>query len=344
MKKLIKLFVITIFLLPIIVNAKPNVEITKVVLGSRSENTEIVKNATFDGLNVKFDVKFAEVGDNIVYKVTIKNNDNRSYQLQQGKVFNDSDYITYTTKFEGGTVINAKSTKQATITIKYANEVPADKFVNGKFEEADNMVISLSDSEIRNPQTSTTGIVIALVLLLLVIGTVIVIKGHTKAKLLTVMALFLSVPFATLAISKVTITINSKVQIVNSAEYCIINTAIGEEQTFEFTRGISLTDYCLNSGRGGSSSFCEVINHEASGSANDDVESSGSSPIHFMGRKLITCYSQESSGHLSGPKEPVNGPDDDPCQEFADEYEDVSVSNKIMDKSKGCYVYEPLDA
>lgn len=330
MKKLMRLFVIAVFLLlPIMVNAKPNVEITKVVLGPRSEGTEIVKNATFDGLNVNFDVKFSEVGDYVIYKVTIKNNDNVAYQLEQGKVFKGSKYISYETKYDGGNVIKAKSTKQATILISYDNPVPADKFVDGKFEEADNMSISLGDSSGgSNPQTSTTGAVILLVLLLLTTGTVIVVKGNTKAKLLTVMVLSLSIPFTALAISRVTITINSKVQIVKGEgqedkkqEFCIVDPETARETNYEFTYGQKISEFC-NDTSNSTNALCK------------------SETTNFIGMSLLNCYKQETPNtpRFVVPKASEGTVDDDPCAQYIDDYFDVNENDKIQSKEDGCYI------
>ena len=328
MKKLMRLLVITVFLLlPVMVNAKPNVEITKVVLGPRSETTEIVKNATFDGLNVNFNVKFSEVGDYVIYKVTIKNNDNVAYQLEQGKVFKGSKYVSYETKYDGGNIIKAKSSKQATILISYEHEVPADKYVDGKFEEADNMSISLGDSSGSNPQTSTTGAIILLILLLLTTGTVIVVKGNTKAKLLTVMVLSLSIPFTALAISKVTITINSKVQIVkgeggtSKQEFCIVDPETARETNYEFTYGQKISEFC-NESANSSNALCK------------------SAATNFIGMSLLNCYKQESPNTPRAIIPKANGEtvDDDPCAQYIDDYFDVNSNDIIQSKEDGCYI------
>ena len=94
MKKLINyLFVSILVLLPFCVSAKGNVKIIDVKMLDKTDYTEEVSKATYDGLNINFNVKFNQEKDNIRYQITIKNEDNEDYELTNTNDFSASKYI-----------------------------------------------------------------------------------------------------------------------------------------------------------------------------------------------------------------------------------------------------------
>ena len=80
MIKHIKLFLI-LFVLFIGINVvqAANVSIESITLDSKSSKTEILEEPTYEGLSIKFNIKFVEVGDSAKYKIIINNQDNEDY-------------------------------------------------------------------------------------------------------------------------------------------------------------------------------------------------------------------------------------------------------------------------
>ena len=59
----------------------------------KSDNTEIVNEATYQNLSIKFDIKFNEVNDFAKYKIVINNQTNEDYEISE--VNPNSQYVTY---------------------------------------------------------------------------------------------------------------------------------------------------------------------------------------------------------------------------------------------------------
>ena len=72
MKKIMNLLVLLIiFLLPIICNAKEDVEIKSITIDSKTEKVEQLEEPSIDDLNVKVQAKFKNVEDSIKYKIVL---------------------------------------------------------------------------------------------------------------------------------------------------------------------------------------------------------------------------------------------------------------------------------
>ena len=91
MKKLL-LILLTFLFIPNVYAAN-NVVIESVTLDSKSDNTEIVNEATYQNLSIKFDIKFNEVNDFAKYKIVINNQTNEDYEISE--VNPNSQYVTY---------------------------------------------------------------------------------------------------------------------------------------------------------------------------------------------------------------------------------------------------------
>ena len=53
------------------VYAAENVSIESITLDSKSDNAEIVNDASYEALSIKFNIKFYEVDDYVKYKIII---------------------------------------------------------------------------------------------------------------------------------------------------------------------------------------------------------------------------------------------------------------------------------
>ena len=314
MKKIIKYLVIMImFMLPFMVNAKENVEITQVKLYSKTTTSE-VGTSTFDGLTVNFDVKFTQADDEVVYKLTIKNKDNKDYELEKGEMANSSKHIKYTIDYSGSSIIKANSTKEATVSIKYFNLVNDNEFVNVRFVDTNKVVINLRNET--NPQTSTTGLILV-ILMLLLLGSFVLYKTTPRTKLVSVMVLALLLPLGVLAASKLQIIINAKIEIINDTKFCILDNTFNETY-YKYTPGMTVETYCQSSN---TSDICKAT-----------------ATKYFLGKNIISCYksSEEKSGVTSSRTAKAQNTT---CyDQYPNEISDVQLTDQIKDKSQGCYV------
>ena len=164
--------------------AKENVSIESVTLDSKSKNTVIINEATYEGLSINFNIKFSEVKDYAKYKIVINNQSNEDYEITEGSNFNNSEYISYEYSYENNRKIVQKNSKTTIyITIKYNKELPEESFYNGSFIETNNIVIDLGNDvpdSINNPKTGNSLFVITLVFIITIGVSLIIYKTKKK--------------------------------------------------------------------------------------------------------------------------------------------------------------------
>lgn len=330
MKRFLKGMLLSLILMfPLMVSAKDNVAITSVKLQSKTDTAE-VGEATFNGLTVNFNVSFSQKDDNVVYLVNIKNNDNKDYEIDKGVLANTSKNIKYTLDYTGSGIIKANSSKQVKITIDYYNLVDDNQFVNGRFVDDNKMTINLRNNE--NPKTSSTVIVLLAVLALL-LGTMVFLKVTPKAKLTMLIALSL-LPIATVAATRITITINSKVEIVQFKDFCIIDQATNAVTNYKYIPGMTLKEYC-------NSKYANISNVCSKTENRNSLEQSTLN-YSFFANELVTCLTTSSQDEdLPSVKstEPKKGAAINSCySQYSNKISEVDINNeKIKDKSLGCY-------
>ena len=228
LKTLLVLFLAFIFIPNVF--AKENVSIESVTLDSKSNNTVIINEATYEGLSINFNIKFSEVKDYAKYKIVINNQSNEDYEITEGSNFNNSEYISYEYSYENNRKIVQKNSKTTIyITIKYNKELPEESFYNGSFIETNNIVIDLgndvSDS-INNPKTGNSLFVITLVFII-TIGVSLILYKTKKKKFFSIFIISIALlPVSIYAIKKIQIRIESKVEITeqyNLGKYLVKN-------------------------------------------------------------------------------------------------------------------------
>ena len=137
MKKAVILLVL--LLIPFIVNAE-ECDITKISITSMEQsgiegNTEELSNPTFEGRNVGFNLKMYEVGDSITYDMTIKNESEEDYMIDEDTFKTDSEYIEYSLTTDDGTnVVKANSTKGLVLAVTYKSEIDSSDFTDNKYD------------------------------------------------------------------------------------------------------------------------------------------------------------------------------------------------------------------
>ena len=228
-----KLVIITLFI-PFLVLAEEcdldKISITSLEQVSIDGNTESVDNATFDDKTMNFNLKMFEVGDSITYNITIKNDSNEDYMIEEKSFKLDNDYIEYILKSSNGTnVVKANSTSTLTITIKYKKEVEDSLLVDGKYNNQSTVKMSLNTSakeqkiefittdktkNIDNPITSTYDIKLIIVILIIsmIIILLTIINKKKYSKYIILILPFIIMP-TIYAICKCEIEVSSNIEI-----------------------------------------------------------------------------------------------------------------------------------
>lgn len=213
MKKRIIIWCLMLILIPLNVKAEEkNIKITKVELEEKSENVEVIEEPSISLKNINFNLKFSEVGNYIKYKVTLKNESNESYEItNENKI--SGDYIKY--EFSYDNIIKPGEEKSIYITISYLKEVPEDAFSEGKYSLNKSVVIDMTNDTIivTVPNTISNSIFIivaTLILIILIITAIIFKKNNSK---LSIIICLLLLPVAAQALQKISIVINTKIEI-----------------------------------------------------------------------------------------------------------------------------------
>ena len=155
MKKLLLPILLFMMFIPIFVNAETcdidKITISSITVEDKSDNVEELDNATASGKNINLNLSMSEVGDNITYKIVIKNDSNEDYELDKNSLSLNSDYINYTYESEDDSnVVKANSSKVVYLKVNYATEVPDDAFESGTYNDNKSMTLDLSTGDIIN--------------------------------------------------------------------------------------------------------------------------------------------------------------------------------------------------
>ena len=169
MKKLLYLLIILLSVFTISVKAT-NIEITDIELVEKTDYVEELSNPTIDDLKINFNIKFKNDFQHVDYKITVKNNSSRSFDINTEQ---STKYVKYELLSNENTIEN-KSTKSFIIRISYNKEIDESLYQNNIYEIDEDFKVLLSGSEIKgveeNPKTGvfhyTIAIIIAIILLL----------------------------------------------------------------------------------------------------------------------------------------------------------------------------------
>ena len=221
MKKIgmILLIILTMCFMPK-VYAEEGVAIESVSLDSKSDDAVIVSDATFDGLSLKFDIRFDDINDFVKYKLVIKNSTDTSYELTEST--SSSSYITYEYSYEDDSnVLVGNTSKTMFITIKYSTAVPVENFNSGNYTETKSFTINLEDGTDEVIDVIVPSTVDSLYCyLVLLVGTLVFSLALLKATknkkfLVLIIASIILIPLNIHAIVKLKITVESKIEIKN---------------------------------------------------------------------------------------------------------------------------------
>ena len=228
MKRLILLILILIMFLPIYVTAETcdtdKISISSISLKEKSDNVEELNEATANGNNIILNLSMSEVGDNIKYKIAVKNDSNEDYELDNNSFNISSNYIDYILESDDNSnIVKANSSKTVYLKVEYKNQVPEDLFESGIYSDNKTMTVNLSTGDIsapdtlKNPETGVQSYILITSILLLISGSLCVLlkkRSSTKFMILIIGTTIIA-PLSVFALCKIEIAIDSKVSIVD---------------------------------------------------------------------------------------------------------------------------------
>ncbi|MBR6113287.1 MAG: hypothetical protein IKP79_02115, partial [Bacilli bacterium] len=196
-----------------------NVEITNISIESKTDYIYETKNATIDNLNIDCNLKFEDFEQNIIYKITLKNNTGYDYNYYLS--LNDS-YIKYEIIDEEQT-INSKSTKNVFLKVSYNEEIDQSLYHEDTYNIQDKIELILTGPEVKGIieeilNGPKTGLFFnyGLTILIITIGTILYFK--TKRISLfkyNIILLLLISPIIVLAKdNKIVIKMNFNIEII----------------------------------------------------------------------------------------------------------------------------------
>ena len=197
LKSLICFCLLLFLILPIAYAKDYNVKIVKVELDSKSDNTEVVNDVSFDNMVVKSKVNFFNQGDYVIYKITVKNNDSVNYVID--KITDDNTNTELKYEFEYDKTLKHESEKEILLKITYTSLLSPDASLdtNNVYSSESEVNISLNLSEstfdILNPSTYdqiNLYFLIELIGLITLLVTFVVLKIRNKS-VIVILLLFM---------------------------------------------------------------------------------------------------------------------------------------------------------
>ena len=89
------LLFILVLLVPFFVKAESKVKITEVELVEKDDSVEVIEEPTFEGLSIDFNLKFSRPNTSVSYKIIVKNESKKDYEINDGKKYTKGDFISY---------------------------------------------------------------------------------------------------------------------------------------------------------------------------------------------------------------------------------------------------------
>ena len=220
MKRVLQLIIICILFIPLFVNAETcdndKVSISSITVENKSGNMEEINEADVEGKDVNLNLNMSNVGDNIKYRIIIKNDSNDDYLLNKNSIKVSSNYIDYNIESsDNNNVVKAKTAKAFYLNVLYKNQVPDNVFENGSINDNITMKLNLSSENVENPNTGIMYYVfIAFVITTMIIMLFVFKKKRVKTRsAFFIFGLSLLIPVSVKALCSVDLNINSNIKI-----------------------------------------------------------------------------------------------------------------------------------
>lgn len=207
------------------ISAEETIKIKSIELEDISLNAKEIQSPTSEGLNIDTSLEFRELNSYAKYKVTIENNKDKDYFIENETYFTPSNYVKYNYYTENK--IKANDTSIVYLTISYDKEVNEEEYNEGIYKEEKISSIKLLNEEgkpVTNPNTGTPLTIVNLILLALIMLVLTTILNKTKISTLSIVLLcILSLPHIISASEelKLNLSVNVFIQKGYSVDYVI---------------------------------------------------------------------------------------------------------------------------
>lgn len=207
------------------ISAEETIKIKSIELEDISLNAKEIQSPTSEGLNIDTSLEFRELNSYAKYKVTIENNTDKDYFIENETYFTPSNYVKYNYYTENK--IKANDTSIVYLTISYDKEVNEEEYNEGIYKEEKISSIKLLNEEgkpVTNPNTGTPLTIVNLILLALIMLVLTTILNKTKISTLSIILLcILSLPHIISASEELKLNLSVKVFIQKgySVDYVI---------------------------------------------------------------------------------------------------------------------------
>ena len=240
------LLFILLLVIPFFVKAF-DLEVEKIEFVEKSKYTEIIEDATIKNNKINLNVRFQELNDYVKYKITLKNNTDKTYDTKTTKDLTEYVTANFESVEDDEGLIKANSTKEVYFIIKYNHEVPLEEFQKNPTittDDIQSLELSVKEDkvnvEVNNPKTNTfVSIVLAVVLITSGISAIILTKNKQAFLVLAIM--IISIPLTIYAIEQIKIDIDSKIEI--SHPYFKVLGFDGKPAIFLFDRGMTWQEF-----------------------------------------------------------------------------------------------------
>ena len=193
------------------------ITIDSIELEEKTENVVELEEPTANGNNINFNLSLSVVGDQVKYKVYLRNTSDEDFEIDES-IFNKKfSYMSYSIATDDGSnIIKANSSKTVYLIAKYNNEVPASSFESGIYSEKNSIVVQLD-----NPNTfSGTYLLLIIPVLVVTIGLIIILRKNKVARyIVLIIGTGIIIPLTVYATCKYEITLTTDIQIVKIAEF-----------------------------------------------------------------------------------------------------------------------------
>ena len=192
MKKILLPILLFVMFIPFYVNAETcdtdKISISSITLRDKTENVIELDEATASGKSINLNLSMSNVGDNIEYKIVVKNDSNEDYEIDKTRLKLNSDYINYSFETDDNSyIVKANSSKNVIIRVEYKNEVPDEAFESGTYNDNKSMTFNLSTGDtmnvfdtFNNPNTGAQSYILIIVIILLISGCLYILLKKKK--------------------------------------------------------------------------------------------------------------------------------------------------------------------
>ena len=217
-----KIVILMLFLLfPFVVKAESNIYIENIEL-YKNNNVVELSSPSAEDLNLNLNLQFKYYDSSITYKIIINNKTDEEYELDKSINYKNGDNIKYElTCDDQNKVILSNKKKVCYVKATYVEPVSFNKLKleNNSVKSEDEITLDLYGKQITNPNTGAYSYVLLSIMLIL-LGFLLYKYTSKKSALGLFIIVSILVPMVIKATTKISLKINSNVEIVGNTRKC----------------------------------------------------------------------------------------------------------------------------